>query len=173
MLRFSCTRPRPVLTGSLGLAALALLTWPCLARSQSAAVPLPRLGPGGTRGPSALAFSADGKTLYVAEQDEGAVAVLDPGSGKLLASIPSGGKEPTALALSADGKTLAVTNGFSGSLGIIDTEKRALRASVPIPGGPWGVAIVGGQAFVSVSQLNRIAVVDLAAGKVVARIALG
>src|SRR5438128_367301 len=137
MRRFSCARPSPPLTGSLVLSALALLIWPCLAQSGSAG--LPRLGPGGTRGPSALAFSADGKTLYVAEQDEGAIAVLDPGSGKLLASIPSGGKEPTALALSADGKTLAVTNSFSGSLGILDTEKRSLRAGMPIPGGPWGV----------------------------------
>src|SRR5205085_4850971 len=71
MLRLSCARPRPALTGSLAAAAIALFVWPCLAHSRSAGTPLPHLGPGGTRGPSALVFSGDGKTLYVAEQDEG------------------------------------------------------------------------------------------------------
>lgn len=173
MLRLSCARPRPALTGSLAAVAIALLLWPCLAHSRSAGAPLPQPGPGGTRGPSALIFSGDGKTLYVAEQDEGLVAALDADSGKTLAAVPSGGKEPTGLALSADGKTLAVANSFSGTLGLIDTEKRVLRATVPIPGGPWGVVITGGEAFVSVSELNQVAVVDLAAAKVTARIALG
>src|SRR5262249_12885282 len=135
------------------VAVFVALLSPCLAWSVAATGPtLPTLPSRGTRGPSALAFSADGKQLYVAEQGVDQVAILDPDSGKTLAQIPSGGAQPTGLALSADGRTLAVANSFSGSLGILDLEERALRASVRIPGGPWDVAIGGGQAFVSVSQ---------------------
>ncbi len=129
---------------------------------------------GGTRGPSAIVFSRDGSTVYVAEQDEGDVAVIDANGGKVLAHIESGGTQPTGLAISSDQKTLAVTNSFSGTLGIIDLEKRSLRAKVAIPGGPWEVVIAkDGAAFVSVSQLNQVAVVDLNAAKVVDRIPVG
>lgn len=154
------------------LPAALLLWWPT--QGQESAPPLPQPAAGGTRGPSALLFTPDGHTLYVAEQDENQVALLDPESGKVVGQIPSGGTQPVGLALSPDGGTLAVTNSFSGSLGILDVAKRTLRGRVPLPGMPWGVAIANnGQAFVSISQCNEVAVVDLAAAKVTARIPVG
>jgi DNA-binding beta-propeller fold protein YncE/mono/diheme cytochrome c family protein len=135
---------------------------------------LPPPAPGGTRGPSALLFTPDGKRLYVAEQDENDIAVLDPNSGKPLYHLPSGGEQPTALALSADGSTMAVANTFSGSVGILDLEKRTLRTQVPLLGEPCGVVITrSGTAFVSVGQLDQIAVLDLAAGKITERLPVG
>jgi YVTN family beta-propeller protein len=161
---------RPLALLALVLPGLLAVLLPSLA--DTAAPPSPAAG--GTRGPSALLFSPDGKTLYITEQDADQVALLDPASGKVLARIPSGGTQPTGLALAMDGRTLAVANSFSGSLGILDLEKRTLRTTVPLPGGPHEVVITtGGQAFVTVSQLDEVAVVDLAAAKVVERISLG
>lgn len=129
---------------------------------------------GATRGPSAILFSRDGSLAYVAEQDEGDVAVLDCSTGKTLAHISTGGKEPTGLALSGDSKTLVAANSFSGSVAIIDTEKRSSRAKVDLPGCPWDVVFGSdGMAYVSVSQLDEIAVIDTAAAKLVARIPTG
>ena len=67
--------------------------------------------------PNALALSPDGRTLYVANADDDAVAVVDVG-GDLHAArtkgfIPSGWY-PAALALSSDGKTLWVANAKGG-----------------------------------------------------------
>ncbi len=152
------------------LLPLLLLLWPTLGQT-------PRLIPqpaAATRAPSALVFRPDGRTLYVAEQNENRVAVLDAASGKSLALIPTGGEQPTGLALSPDGRTLAVTNCFSGSLGILDAERHTLRARVPLLGEPYDVVIsASGEAFVSVSQLDQVAVVDLASARVIARIPVG
>ena len=63
--------------------------------------------------PNALALSPDGRTLYVANADDDAVAVVDVGGdvhgARTKGFIPSGWY-PAALALSADGKTLWVAN---------------------------------------------------------------
>jgi len=63
--------------------------------------------------PNALALSPDGKTLYVANADDDAVAVVDvgsdPSSARAAGFIPSGWY-PDALGLSPDGKTLFVAN---------------------------------------------------------------
>ncbi|HVO34116.1 MAG TPA: beta-propeller fold lactonase family protein, partial [Gemmatimonadales bacterium] len=74
--------------------------------------------------PNALALSADGKTLYVANADNNAVAVVDLGSEepRVKGLIPTGWY-PTAVALSADGRTLYVANGKGGG-------------SLPNPEGP-------------------------------------
>ncbi len=135
---------------------------------------VPEAAVGGTRGPSALLFQSDGKRVYIAEQDENSVAVFDPGSQKQVASVPSGGEQPVGLALSPDGRTLAVTNMFSGSIGLIDPIKNTLRASVPLRGEPFAVAISrAGKAFITLLDLDQVAVVDLATAKIVERIPVG
>ena len=64
--------------------------------------------------PNALALSPDGKTLYVANADDDAVAVVeigkDLGATRTIGFIPSGWY-PAALGLSPDGQTLYVANG--------------------------------------------------------------
>jgi YVTN family beta-propeller protein len=168
---------RPSVVSLLALLALLLLLWPALAQSPTpgdTGWSLPHPPPAGTRGPSALAFSPDGRILYAAEQDENQVDLLDPETGKALAHIPCGGAQPTGIALAPDGRTLAAANSFSGSLGILDTAARTLRGSVSLPGMPYEVVVAAdGTAFVSVSQLDQVAVVDLAGQKVIGRIPVG
>jgi YVTN family beta-propeller protein len=164
-----------------------LLLWPMLGyRADSApieetlslprrdAFPAPEPPKGGTRGPSALLFSPDGNILYITEQDENVVTVMEASSGKVLARIPSGGQQPTALALTPDGKTLVVANTFSGDIGLVDVGKKALRTQIPLRGMPHGVAATAdGKAFVAVGQRDEVAVIDLNSAKVTARIPVG
>ena len=66
--------------------------------------------------PNALAVSRDGKTLYVANGADNAVAIIDTPSGKTRGFVPTGWF-PTAVALSADEKTILVASGYGvGSL---------------------------------------------------------
>ena len=154
------------------LPAAALLWWPTQAQNNVSTLPQPAAG--GTRGPSALLFAPDGQELYVAEQDENQIAIVATEGGKPIAHLPSGGEQPVGMALSPDARTLVVANSFSGSVGILDLGKRTLRARISLPGMPWGVAVTaGGKAFVSVSQRDEVAVVDLTTAKVTARISVG
>ncbi|MGA7991233.1 MAG: beta-propeller fold lactonase family protein [Thermoanaerobaculia bacterium] len=96
--------------------------------------------------PNALALSPDGKTLFVANADDDAVAVVNVG-GDLAASrtvgfVPSGWY-PAALALSQDGKTLWVANAkgagsWSNAVGGPDPTKKgdgqAWKKTRTIPG---------------------------------------
>src|SRR5690242_1773222 len=112
---------RPGLVVGMLLPFGMLLLWPT--RAQNTVSPVVQPAAGGTRGPSALLFAPDGKTLFVAEQDENQIAIVDPDGARPIVHMPSGGEQPVAMALSPDGRTLVVANCFSGSIGILDVEK--------------------------------------------------
>ncbi|MEO8587521.1 MAG: alkaline phosphatase family protein [Acidobacteriota bacterium] len=67
--------------------------------------------------PNALAVASDGKTLFVANADDDAVAIVDvggdPRSARTKGFVPSGWY-PAALALAGDGRTLWVANAKGG-----------------------------------------------------------
>jgi YVTN family beta-propeller protein len=81
--------------------------------------------------PSALAVSADGRTLYVAHAAADVVSVVDlaggGGRGRVEATIALGltpraphGSGPNALALSPDGHTLYVANADNNDVAVVD-----------------------------------------------------
>ncbi len=153
-------------------AALAALGFTVSApRRAVAALPsahAPAAGPGflalkGNRGPFSVAFSADGRIACVTEFDEGAVAVIDATSGKVLEHISTGGLQPTGIAVSPDGTKAVAANSLSGSVAFLDLQKHS-AVTVPQPGAPWGVAISpqGDKAYITVSQLDLVAVYDMA-----------
>jgi len=128
----------------------------------------------GNRGPFEVAFTPDGARAVVTEFDEGALAVIDTASGKVLNHVATGGAEPTGVAVTPDGRTALVTNSAGGSLAFVDLT--ALKTTtVAVPGMPYDVVVSpdGSTAYVSVSQLDQIAVVDLATRAVAARIPTG
>ncbi|MCW3051503.1 MAG: ccp 3 [Chthonomonadales bacterium] len=160
-------------TSLLAVATISFLGLLVLASPAQRPADLPQPAGSGTRGPSALAFSRDGKQVYVAEQETASVAVLDAATGTTVARMASGGKEPTSIAIADDGSTLLAANSFSGTLGILDLGKRSLKTTVSIPGGPCAVVSAPGRAFVAVGSMDIVAVVDLATAKITARIPVG
>ena len=58
---------------------------------------------------SSLALSQDGRTLFVVDQGNWRIVIVDSASGNRLASVPTG-SNPLAIALSPDGRRLHVTN---------------------------------------------------------------
>ena len=69
--------------------------------------------------PEAFDLSPDGKTIYVSNEDEGAVSFIDAANGKVLNTIKVG-KEPEGVKISADGKTLYVTSEVASLVHVID-----------------------------------------------------
>jgi YVTN family beta-propeller protein len=163
-----------------GWLAVAILLAPALLLAAAASLPAEpadeRARPAleSNRAPFAVAFTPDGERAVVAEFDEGAIAVIERATGKVLQHIPTGGEQPTGVAVTPNGAQAIVANSLSGSIAFIDlktwkTEVIALR------GMPWDVAISpnGARAYVSVSQLDQVAVIDIANRKVVATIPTG
>jgi YVTN family beta-propeller protein len=147
-----------------------------LARAEdSAALPLPQPALRGNRGPARLAFSPDGRRVFVTEADEGDVAVVNASTFQVERRLPAGGEGPEGLAVSGDGRTLLVTNTFSGSLALLDLEAGRPRDTVPLRGMPSDVVSSpdGKTAYVSLAQLDVLAVVDLPTAKERARVPVG
>lgn len=128
----------------------------------------------GNRGAFEVAFTPDGALAVVTEYDEGALAILDRTSGKVLRHIPTGGTQPTGVAVTPNGATAVVTNSLSGSVAFVDL-KAGIAATLPLRGMPWDVVLSpdGARAYVSVSQLDEVAVLDVATHKVLGTIPTG
>lgn len=161
----------PLLALTLTSAVLAAALLPPAEADQE--LPAPRL-PVATRGPVRILFDDAGKQAFVAESDEGAVAVVDVATGRVLRRMPTGGKQPGGLALHSNG-TLLVTNGFSGSVVALSAETGKRLGLLSLRGEPADVAISpdGKRAYVSLAQLDEIAVLELPRLRVLKRIPVG
>jgi YVTN family beta-propeller protein len=90
--------------------------------------------------PMGMAFSADGKRLFVSTGRGGAVGVIDVARRELLRMLPSVGARPWGIATSRDGKRLYTANGSSEDVSIIDLATGAQRR-VMVGGLPWGLVV--------------------------------
>jgi YVTN family beta-propeller protein len=128
----------------------------------------------GNRGPFKVAFTADGTRALVTEFDEGALAILDRASGKVLRHVATGGTQPTGVAVTPNGALAVVTNSLSGSVAFVDLHTYTAQI-LPLRGVSWDVVLSpdGAKAYVSVSQLDEVAVLDVATRKVLGTIPTG
>ncbi|HEY0687170.1 MAG TPA: cytochrome D1 domain-containing protein [Steroidobacter sp.] len=112
--------------------------------------------------PEQFAMSADGKRLYVANEDVGLLSVVDVEAAKVIARIKVG-LEPEGVALSPNGRWVLVTNESDSSVSVIDTKTLKVEKHVPVGKRPRDMAFTadGSAAYVSGeldASLYRIAV---------------
>lgn len=136
------------------------------------ALPHPTL-PRATRGPVGLAFTPDGARVLITEGDTGTLAVLSR-DGAVMRRISTGGEQPGGLAVSPAGLAV-VSNRFSGSVVLVDPANGARRAFRRLLGEPWDVCLSrdGRRVYVSLAQLNEVAVLRVPSLDVVARVKVG
>ncbi|QJD77366.1 bifunctional YncE family protein/alkaline phosphatase family protein [Spirosoma rhododendri] len=109
--------------------------------------------------PNDLAFSNNGKYLYVANANDNTVTVIDVKARRVLESLNTAlypdapaGSTPNGLALSADGKTLLVANADNNCLATFDVSQPGRSRSLGfIPTGwyPTSVQVVGKKVLVA------------------------
>jgi len=125
----------------------------------------------GTRYPGGIAISADGKTLYVAENLADSLAVIDIASNHVVQRLATE-RYPYAVVRAADGTlyvsawggwTVSVFKPLSG--GMLESTGR-----IPVPRHPSALALNrdGSRLYVASASTDRVAVVDTRAKKVVA-----
>ena len=169
-------RNSPLFLVSLALmAGLPVLTSAGLARSADDG-PQHSVRPAleGNRGPFKVAFTPDGTRAVVTEFDEGALAILNRVSGKVLHHVSTGGAQPTGVAVTPNGALAVVTNSLSGSVAFVDLNACSTQ-TLTLRGMPWDVVLSpdGKRAYVSVSQLDQVAVIDVEARKILGTIPTG
>lgn len=131
--------------------------------------------------------------VYVSNEDDGTVSVIDAERGEVVATIPVG-ERPRGLQVSPDGRTLYVAlsgspkspPGFDRSklpppdraadgIGVVDLATRRLVATLASGQAPASFDLVGNGELLVVSneETAQTAIVDVAAGSVRTRIAVG
>jgi PQQ-dependent catabolism-associated beta-propeller protein len=81
--------------------------------------------------PEQFDLSADGKLLFVANEDTGQATVLDVHDGTIKAQIPVG-REPEGVSVSPDGKWVLVTNESDNAVSVIDAHTFKVARAVPV-----------------------------------------
>jgi DNA-binding beta-propeller fold protein YncE len=100
------------------------------------------------------------------------VSIFEGKTGALIATIPAG-HDPDALALEPKSGLLVAANGDSNDLTLIDVDKRAAVGAIALDGKPEFLVADGrGLVYNNIADRNEVAVIDIAARKVVRRIKL-
>ncbi len=132
--------------------------------------------PDAYRSPIALALSADGSRILVANQGSGTVALVDPSAGKVVAEVVTGDK-PAGVAFSKDGRHGVVTHWYGYDLAILDVrpDRLSVVGRVVVGPEPRGVVLSGDgkTAYVAVGASNEVAKVDLDTKTVTGRLVVG
>jgi len=109
--------------------------------------------------------------LLVLSKDENALAIVDPGTLRVVAKVPTGAV-PHEVAASADGNWAVVTNYGAHqdgtTLSVIDLvgQKEIHRVELESLKGPHGVAFLGNKAYFTVEGSNAIGRYDPATNRV-------
>jgi YVTN family beta-propeller protein len=128
--------------------------------------------------PLAICALHDGSKVYVASERDNAVYVLDthaPTKPTLAAKIPTG-THPTALVMDKAQRRLFVANADSDTVSVVDTKTDKVTSTLlvrpsvarELPGcTPTALALSADEKrlFVTLADLNAVAVIDLASGQ--------
>ena len=121
---------------------------------------LRRILPGGPD-PETFDVSADGRTLYVSNEDSATASVLDVATGRVTHRIPVG-KEPEGVAISPDGRTVWVTSEAESKVTVIDTKSDSGLTSLATGKRPRNVVFAhdGSKAYVTAEMGGVVNVTD-------------
>jgi len=118
------------------------------------------------------ARAQSGARLLVLNKDDAALAIVDPGSGRVLGRVPTG-EGPHELVVSSDGKTAFASNygtaaapGHTISMIDIAAQKELRRIDVAPLSRPHGLAFAAGKLYFTAEASRKIALYDPAANKI-------
>ena len=125
-------------------------------------------------GPVGVAFAPNGD-VWIHEDGDGSVTVIDSATDQVTKVIQTGGKGAGRMAVSADGHYAASTHSDSEDVAVIDAVNKTVLATVKIGKGP-GFPLFSPdntKLYVLESGMADVVVVDLEAMSVAARHKIG
>ncbi|TGP35940.1 hypothetical protein EN828_09345 [Mesorhizobium sp. M2D.F.Ca.ET.185.01.1.1] len=117
---------------------------------------------------------AAAETIYVSNEQDNTVAVVDGATMTLQAAIDVG-RRPRGMALSVDKKVLFVAEGDDNRIDVVDLAKRQVVGQLPSGADPefFVVHPDGKRLFVANENDNQVSVVDIAGAKIIGTVDVG
>jgi YVTN family beta-propeller protein len=130
------------------------------------------------KGPEGIDVSPDGREVWVAHRGDGGLSILDEATGRVKETIPSVCEMPIRVKFTPQGGLALVSCARGNEVTVLATAgMKARTVALRIPTGemPVGVLVLpdGSHAFVANTQADRVSVLDMRSGKVVATISPG
>lgn len=124
--------------------------------------------------PEAIDLSPDGKELWVGQNTEGKITIIDTATNKVKESIQTGGV-PIRVKFTPDGKRALVSSAQSGELIVLDVLTRKEVKRIAVGETPVGILITpdGKRAFVATMQTGQVTAVNLTDLNVIKKIEPG
>src|SRR5262249_48210257 len=130
--------------------------------TEKTSIPIPTKSASDNPFPAGLAISTDGKTLYVADDLNDSMSVIDLASSKVTSIAV--GHNPFTVVLSADGKTAYVSNWGETTVSAVDVSTATPKVIATIPVGTHPCAMVlnpqTGELFVANADSDNVSVID-------------
>src|SRR3954462_1169221 len=124
--------------------------------------------------PENFDISADGKTLYVSNEDASGVSFIDIASGKVTKTIPTG-EEPEGVKVAPDGKRVFSTSEGDGTISVIDTDAARLIKTFKVGHRPRNIVFMpdGTRGYVNAENDAAVVVFDAVKNVKLEAISLG
>jgi YVTN family beta-propeller protein len=119
--------------------------------------------------PETFDLSADGKVLYVSNEETGELTALDLDTGVIRGTVGGVGKEPEGVTVRPDGKAVYVTSEQDGQVTAIDTSNLSIAGQMHTGRRPRSIVFAkdGVTAFVTNELEGTVTVLDTLAQKAV------
>jgi YVTN family beta-propeller protein len=130
------------------------------------------------KGPEGIDVSPDGREVWVAHRGDGGLSILDEAAGRVKETIPSVCEMPIRVKFTPQGGLALVSCAKSNDVTVLASAgMKARTVALRIPTGemPVGVLVLpdGSHAFVANTLADRVSVLDMQSGKVVATFSPG
>jgi YVTN family beta-propeller protein len=124
--------------------------------------------------PEEFDLSADGKTLYVSNEDIGGASIVDLTNDSIIATVKTG-DEPEGVGFSPDGKHVWVTSEDAGTVAVIESATRSVVKNIPVGRRPRTIAFFpdSSRAWVNAENDAAVVLVDAVKHEVSRRAVLG
>ena len=112
--------------------------------------------------PEAIDISPEGKELWVGQNGDGKISIIDTATDKIKEEITVG-KVPIRLKFTPDGTKVLVSDASAGELVVVDAKTRKELKRATVGGVPVGIQLQfdGKRAFVALTQLDIVKVFDM------------
>lgn len=112
--------------------------------------------------PEGMDLSPDGKELWVGQNADGKITIVDTATNKIKESVQTGGV-PIRVKFTLDGKRVLVSSAQSGELIVLDALARKEIKRIAVGEVPVGILITpdGKRAFVATMQSGQVTAVNL------------
>jgi YVTN family beta-propeller protein len=124
--------------------------------------------------PEGIAVSPDGKELWVGQNGDGGISIIDTTTLTVKKTFKSG-TMPIRMRYTADGKLVVAVDPRMSEVIVYEAATARELKRVPIPGGPVSFAFSPDEKQIAVSLLNvaKAAIVDLQSEKVLGTVSTG